>query len=448
MLAASLTALLTQAVQPYSDSPVYLACSGGLDSYLMLLLASAEPELGSRLRVIHVNHGLSPNADQWQSQVEDLCRSLKVPCHAHRVEIDPSGEGLEAAARNARYQVFESVVPANGVLILAQHGSDQAETLLLRLARGAGLHGLRGMPAKRPLTRRRGESRYVLRPWLGQSREYLERAMAALVSDAPAPWVEDESNLDQAFDRNWIRHRLIPEFRGRYPLIEQSLLTSVGRLNEDYRLLQHYMQPALDASLSDCNWPSTYPLRLSLQAISAAPEAAGIHFLRHWFDACEYPLPQGEALVHWLEQCLSAAEDKAPRLAVGEVVLQRYRGHLYMWVEQNAPEAVDHVPAPWVDWHLSAKNGHNLPTGWKIAAAGLHPGAVIQQSARPSRPIKKIWQDAGAPTWVREYWPVLEFEGEPVALLGLLNGYSPNCELIDSLGLEFTCGAIGRPVPE
>ncbi|MEK9711031.1 MAG: tRNA lysidine(34) synthetase TilS [Thalassolituus sp.] len=427
---------------------MYLACSGGLDSYLMLLLASAVPELRSRLQVIHVNHGLSPNADQWQSQVDDLCRSLKVPCHAHRVEINPSGEGLEAAARTARYQVFESVVPANGVLLLAQHGSDQAETLLLRLARGAGLHGLRGMSASRTLTSKQGESRCVLRPWLTLSRDCLERAMTAMVGEASQPWIEDESNRDLTFDRNWVRYRLIPEFRGRYPQIEQSLLTSVGRLNDDYQLLQFYMTPALEASLSDCEWPATYAKRLSLSALSDAPDEARIHFLRHWFEVCGQSLPQGEAVVHWLEQCLNAAEDKAPRLSVGRGVLQRYRGHVYMWVEQNAPEAVDHVPAPWVDWHLSAKNGHNLPTGWKIAAAGLHPGVVIQQSARPSRPIKKIWQDAGTPPWVREYWPILEFEGEPVALLGSLNGYSPNCELIDSLGLEFTCGAIGRPVPE
>ena len=145
-----LAQLLIKKLEPFHQRPLYLALSGGMDSMLMLYTLSHvlnhAPELKHRLTAIHINHGLSDNADTWQQQCQQACDVLAVPLITRRVVIDINGRGLEAAARQSRYDVFDSVLPNKAVLLMAHHASDQAETFMLRLLRGSGLAGLGAMP--------------------------------------------------------------------------------------------------------------------------------------------------------------------------------------------------------------------------------------------------------------------------------------------------------------
>lgn len=197
---------------------VVVALSGGPDSLTLLLAAAAVvPETGLRLRALHVHHGLhaDADADAWAAQAMAQSAAAGVPCRVLRVRVADEAS-LEAAARRARYDALAAALAPDEALLLAHHQDDQAETLLLRLMRGAGLHGLAGM---RPLSSWRGDDGRTIarwRPWLALPRTTLERwrprALACLRSHDPSlpeaallP-VADPANHDARFDRSLLRH--------------------------------------------------------------------------------------------------------------------------------------------------------------------------------------------------------------------------------------------------
>ena len=202
---------LLAGLSQYRASPRWLVgFSGGLDStaLLDLLVQLSRSEQLPPLMAVHVNHGLSPNADAWQLHCEQVCRRLGVPLESRRVEVSNSGKGVEAAAREARYAVFEELLEPGGVVLLAHHLDDQVETFFLRLLRGAGTQGLSAMPANRALGRG-----ILYRPLLEFSRDQL-RDYAA---QRQLEWVEDESNAQSGPKRNFLRREVLPLVEQRWP---------------------------------------------------------------------------------------------------------------------------------------------------------------------------------------------------------------------------------------
>src|SRR5690606_29120731 len=149
---------------------------------------------------LHINHRLSPNADAWQQYCQQLCHAMNIAFFAREVKVKVNGGGLEEAARNARYDEFAEFLEVGDCLLSAHHQNDQAETFLLRLIRGSGTRGLAGIP----LSRQVGEG-YIFRPLLSFSREALETYATA----NQLQWVEDESNQDRNFDRNFVRKEIL-----------------------------------------------------------------------------------------------------------------------------------------------------------------------------------------------------------------------------------------------
>jgi len=190
--------------------PLTVGFSGGLDSSVLLHRLAHDPALRTRgLSALHVHHGLYPDADLWQQHCVDLCAQWQVPLACIRVEVQRhSGNGLEAAARDARHAAFAGALPAGGILTLAQHQDDQAETVLLRALRGSGVDGLAAM-----------------RPWRAFADGWLWRPLLALprarlLDYARAHglrWIEDSSNRDLQFDRNWLRREIMPKLSARWP---------------------------------------------------------------------------------------------------------------------------------------------------------------------------------------------------------------------------------------
>src|SRR2546422_4905960 len=179
-------------------SHLALGLSGGVDSVALLsLLTGLAPALRFPLRAVHVNHGISPNAGRWAEFCAELCGKSQVPLQLEAADLGPYRNlGLEGAARQARHEVFARLEA--DFVVLAQHRDDQAETLLLRLLRGAGLRGLAAMSRLRPLP---GARARLLRPLLEVSRAEIE-AYARLRG---LEWIEDESNADTARQRNFLR---------------------------------------------------------------------------------------------------------------------------------------------------------------------------------------------------------------------------------------------------
>ncbi|MCC7135800.1 MAG: tRNA lysidine(34) synthetase TilS, partial [Nitrosomonas sp.] len=212
-----------------------VALSGGVDSIVLLdMLARLSSVIGFHLSAIHVNHGISRNADQWSHFCQGLCEAFAIPLSIFRVQIHKKNQqSLEAAARDARYQIFTRV--DTDYIVLAQHQDDQAETLLLQMLRGAGVKGLSAMPPVRLLT---GTSTKLLRPLLNVPRTaLLYYAQAGNLS-----WVDDESNTNTDFDRNYLRHQVFPVIEARYPAYRKTLTRVCHHLGEAAQLLDELAQ--------------------------------------------------------------------------------------------------------------------------------------------------------------------------------------------------------------
>ncbi|MBS1161566.1 MAG: PP-loop [Proteobacteria bacterium] len=276
---------------------ICLGLSGGCDS-VVLLHVLRQLGLGERLTAVHVHHGLSPNADAWADFCGDYCATLGIALRVVRVAVDrQSGLGLEAAARAARYAALAD--SAAEVVMLAQHRGDQAETLLFNLLRGTGVAGAAGIPAERRCGRQR-----LLRPLLGSARPELE----AYARQHALRWIEDESNADPHYSRNFLRHQVLPVLRQRFPAAESSLAQAAQHFAEADGLL---------AELALADWQtvgadaSGAPVVRLLCALSL-PRLKNL--LRYRLRQLGWRAPAAGRLDEFARQLLTAGADRHPRL--------------------------------------------------------------------------------------------------------------------------------------
>ena len=275
------------------DAPGRRVCvglSGGLDSVVLLeLLAQLRAPLGLGLSAIHVQHGLSANADQWVEVCESLCAARSIPLTVARIQVDRSlPGGVEALARDARYEAFNKVDA--DLLAVAQHADDQAETVLHQILRGTGLKGMAGMGETRHLR----EGLVLIRPLLGISRAAIE----AFARGAQLDWVEDESNTDTAFTRNFIRHALTPILAERFPHYRESLARAGRHAAEADEMLS-----ALAAI--DLQWDGRHAYA---DALDLLPPSRQVNALYHWLQWQQRPgggegaFPSRAQLGEWAQQ--------------------------------------------------------------------------------------------------------------------------------------------------
>lgn len=428
---------LQTALSPFPERPLLLGLSGGMDSVLLLHCLAADPQWASRLNAVHINHQLMPEADNWQQACQRWCDAVNIPLIIRKVTVVDAGEGTEAAARRARYDAFERLLPEDGLLLLAHHADDQAETLLLRLLRGSGLKGLSAMPAQRRLSGNFSDQRQLLRPWLGLSRSELEGAARAM----SLQWVDDPSNTDTAYDRNWLRHEVMPGLTERVPGLSQRLAATAGRLQQDQHLLEALLSEKLDPLLQPCDWPCTLPWSLDLDALESLGQAYHHHALTLWLSRLGLPAPQGDKLPHWLEQCLTAAPDRSPATPYAGYTLQRHGSSVFAWQApaESAADVLSHsvsadllgVTVPWWGGVIDCPGPFSASlAGCDFRAASDLPGLKIAWPGRPSRTVRQIWQEYHIPLWLRPHWPVLCHNDEVLAVAGL----TPVTEKGDTLG--------------
>ncbi|MDF7676311.1 tRNA lysidine(34) synthetase TilS [Neisseriaceae bacterium ESL0693] len=202
--------------------------SGGLDSVVLLhILVQLRNRLSIQLSAIHVHHGLSRHADTWLNFCQQLCQQWQVPLHAEKVSVEAKTQGIEAAARTARYQVYARSQAE--VIALAHHADDQVETFFLAALRGGGLRALAAMPVQRPLN----DQTVLWRPLLPFSRQILQN----YADQFDLKHIEDDSNADGYFLRNWLRLYGLPPWRERQPALDQHLQATVARLQDELSLL-------------------------------------------------------------------------------------------------------------------------------------------------------------------------------------------------------------------
>ena len=278
---------IAQSVSPYRQ--LLVGFSGGLDSTVLLhrLMLWREKEPDVQIRAIHIHHGLSPFADEWVAHCASLCLAWNIPLLIERVTLLDEGLGTEAQARKARYAAFEKSLLPGEAIVTAQHLDDQCETFLLALKRGSGPAGLSAMAERSEFV-----GTHLLRPLLGETRASLE----CWAQEHHLRWIEDESNQDDAYDRNFLRLRILPELSQRWPHFAESTARSAKLCAEQESLLDELLSEELESLMSQ-----ERALRIApLQAMSAVRRGA---LLRRWLAGHNAQMPSRDMLNRIWELC-------------------------------------------------------------------------------------------------------------------------------------------------
>ncbi|HHQ4049565.1 TPA: tRNA lysidine(34) synthetase TilS [Citrobacter freundii] len=395
---------------------ILVAFSGGLDSTVLLhqlvQWRTQHPEVS--LRAIHVHHGLSAHADEWVTHCESICAQWQVPLVVERVQLQDDGSGIEAQARRARYQAFEQTLLSNEILMTAQHLDDQCETFLLALKRGSGPAGLSAMGESSPFAGTR-----LIRPLLTQTREELEKwARTHALS-----WIEDESNQVDAYDRNFLRLRIIPLLQQRWPHFAEATARSASLCAEQESLLDEL----LAQDLADC---VTAQGTLRLEPLMMKSDVRRAALLRRWLAGLNAPMPSRDALERIWQEVALAREDAVPRLCFGGYEIRRYQSQLW-WVKSVAGQSETVIP-----W-LCTKTPLVLPVGLgtvqllpdgelrkpraneTVSIRFKAPGLLHIVGRNGGRKLKKIWQEQGIPPWRRDTTPLLFYGDTLIAAAGV-----------------------------
>lgn len=414
-----------------------MGLSGGVDSVVLLhvlagLRTDSDLDLAFDLGALHVHHGLSPNADCWADFCAGLCRDWGVPLEIVRLRVSrTSGLGLEAAAREGRYLAYARA--DTRWIVLAHHRDDQAETLLLNLLRGAGVHGASAMPEARPLASSDPSltsSSELLRPLLAVSRADIE----TYARRHGLSWIEDESNADMALTRNFLRAEVLPTLRHRFPHAHDSLSRATEHFSEAAGLLSELADLDLAGLQPDGGLPVALLARLSA--------ARGRNLLRHWLQKNGVLAPDARHLGEMRRQLLEAGSDAGVAIKLGRsgqgLYLRRHRGAAYLVPQRSVPVERPwrgEREVPWAGGRLLFDPAHGA--GIRAERLGKAPvlirprqgGEQFRPDAhRPGRSLKKLLQEAAVPPWRRDVLPCLWCGEDLVWVAGLGVALDWQCE--------------------
>ncbi|WP_213876870.1 tRNA lysidine(34) synthetase TilS [Pseudomonas sp. dw_358] len=385
----------------------HIAFSGGLDSTVLLhkLVELSRQQTLPALHAVHIHHGLQAAADAWPAHCQTVCDALGVPLTLIHVQVQP-GASLEQAARLARYAAFEQVLGVDDVLLTAQHGNDQAETLLFRLLRGAGVRGLAGMPSQRAL----GQG-WLVRPLLGESRAQLE----AYAREYGLRAIEDPSNQDLRYSRNYLRQQVVPVLEQRWPQATATIARSAGHLREALNLLDELAMEDLRAATAPGTFDWLGLPSLLLGPLAALSTARQRNALQHWLA----PLTRLPDSVHWQgwEDFREAGASARPIWALGDGQIHRGAGRLW-WL---APlwQAPTSAVQPWIE----GSGSQVLPGNGEVRLAGARPagrlqigyrqgGETLALPGRGRRDLKRLLNETGLPAFARGRLPLLFVDGQ------------------------------------
>ncbi|MGH8583863.1 MAG: tRNA lysidine(34) synthetase TilS [Gammaproteobacteria bacterium] len=401
-----------------------VALSGGRDSAALLAaLHAGRATLGVPIRAAHVDHGLHPESPRWGEACAERCAELAIPMQRLRIDARaPPGESPEDWARRHRYQALERVLGTDEMLLTAHHRDDQAETLLLQLLRGAGPRGLAAMPR----LDRYGRG-WLARPLLECSRQEL----AEYAERAGLGWIEDPSNSEPRYDRNFLRARVLPTIKQRWPGFARTLARAAGWQRDAAQALAARAAQDLYAARTEGG-------TLAVSTLRRLDTPRQREVLRLWIRAQGRPLPSAAHVEAVLRTVLGARWDRSPCVRWEGAELRRYRDGLYLM----PPLPAQHrgmiliwdpaVPLSLPLGRLRAEQG--VGTGIRAAlCAGSaftvrfrQGGERVQLASSPyTRPLKRLLQEAAVPPWLRERLPMLYLGADLAAIPGL--GVANHC---------------------
>ncbi|HVW68235.1 MAG TPA: tRNA lysidine(34) synthetase TilS [Steroidobacteraceae bacterium] len=401
-LARSLASLLPD----YPDVSLSVAFSGGVDS--TALLAALARIKRSRLRALHVDHGLRPASGQWAQHCRKVARRLRVPIKVLTTKVvrDPR-ESLEAAARDARYRVLADELRAGEVLLTAHQRDDQLETVLLQLFRGSGLPGIAAMPAVAPFA-----AGLLARPLLTRSRAALE----SWARDQGLTWIDDDSNVDEGLDRNYLRRRVLPLIRERWPAVATAVARSARHAAE--------AQAILDVLARRDVGRASYGESLSVKSLRALPLDRRRNALRYWITQSGRLAPDTRRLDEIAGPLLNARADANPFVEWGAVRAQRQGDLLSLRSAGSSewPAMATDIAWSWrsvdscevahlgkLELEPDARGPLDLDALPDTLRVGFRRGGerLSPRSGGPRRALKSLLQEAHVPAADRSRLPLL-----------------------------------------
>ncbi len=388
-----------------------VALSGGLDSTVLAhALAETRGQHGKQLLAIHVDHRLQAASPGWTDYCRELAGRYGIEFIAERVAVDTTGgSGLEAAAREARYAALARHVDEGDWLLSAHHRNDQAETLLLNLMRGSGPAGLAGIGAVTPFA-----AGWLVRPIIDVSRPELEAYAAARGLE----WLDDPSNADQRFDRNYLRHEVLPALERRWPGVVERIARSADLAGEAATMLE-------ELAAIDLKGLGNRATRIDVEGLVKLPEARQRNLLRHAIRRAGLPLPGAARLATVVDSVLHAKPDAQPLVEWPGGELRRYRGRLYLlpplgeaaWPAQG--RSLTAAPVSLGEGMGVLELVPGAPRGLSAATVGRglcvrmrSGGERLRPAGQPhTKKLKKLLQDEGVVPWMRDRLPLV-FAGE------------------------------------
>lgn len=389
------------------SGPVILAFSGGGDSVCLLHQFHRLTQTRGLLAV-HVDHGLDHGSAKRAARAVALAASAGVDCQIERVKVRRSGS-LEANARHARYAALAGYMHLDGVLLTAHHADDLAETMILRLLRGAGPGGLAGIPRQR-----RFGAGWLVRPLLGWSRPEILEYLETHALD----WISDPANDLPAMDRNFIRHEILPLLKNRFP-------GAVTAINRSAALNRAALVSLNALAARDLDQARRSGARLHWPSLAQLDPFRRSEAVRRWCLERGYPPPPGPRLDEFLRQVDSSARDRLPQMRWGKACIRYW--HDCLWLEAQGRQQ----PEPWrLSW--DGRDALDLPDpSGRLELVGPGPHPVLDLDVRSGQPgekirlaersghrqVKDLMLQHGVPPWQRPLWPRL-YSGDRLVAVG------------------------------
>ncbi|MFD0965357.1 tRNA lysidine(34) synthetase TilS [Seminibacterium arietis] len=411
----------------------FIGFSGGLDSTVLVSLFSELQKIRPhiQIKVIHIHHGLSPNADNWAFHCQQVCHNLGLPFEVQRVQVN-SKAGLEAGAREARYQAIKEHLPPTAIFVTAHHLQDQTETFFLALKRGSGLQGLGAMQPQSTVF-----NVPVFRPLLPFSRQQL----LEYANKCNLTWIEDESNQNNYYDRNFLRNEILPLLRQRWSHFDQSVQRSAQHCIEQQQLINELLATEFQQRFNKND------RTFDVNGFTPQAKTKQNFLLRQWIAQFNLTMPSVIQLEHINRDVIFADSDRNPTYYLAPYTIRRYQQTLYLTkpfadlrqirleikLDQRItlPDQLGYIKLRKSEPHFIAswtqvnhqQIEHKLPiTNQPIEIRFTYAGKVRSKTGI-NQDIKKCWQQHKIPPWQRQRTPLVFYGNTFIAALGLFEQY-------------------------
>ncbi len=397
-LTTSLLAWIKSRHQQTPFKRILIAFSGGTDSTALLLaLSQLREQLPAPLLAVHVNHQLHPDADKWQQHCQSLCAKLGLSVELLQAKLaNTSRRGLEALAREARYTALAGISDDGDLLLTGQHANDQAETLLLHLLRGSGVDGLAAIHPFRPWN-----NGWLGRPLLAYSKEQL----LEYVQQHNTSWIEDPSNNQLIHRRNYLRQRVMPLLLEPWP-------QAIALINQTSSHCQEAQQNLLDLAEIDLSQLQKTTLdqrlqRLPLTGFLQLPRRRQRLLLRSWVRLQGWQTPSKNKLADFISQLQHASTDSSCELRWLQQRMALHAGYIYLNASFDSTQTTNKYPLDEMP-ECMGRFSFSPSLGADYQVTSRNGGEAINLPARKGKhTLKKLFQEAGIPPWLRASIPLL-----------------------------------------